>query len=337
MSEFEWIHREKLEVDPMNIRKEADLDEQIIDSIKEKGIIQNLTVRPKKGVEDKYLITVGKRRFLAGCKAGIEEFPCKVRKELEGDNLEAMAISLVENRHRLNFSNGQWAEALRRLCEEIGLKPGKEETVEKIKEKTGMSRRQIKRYLKIADMPTWFVELTKEPEEQDLPRWIEAISKKPENRSDSEIKVLEEMCTVHIGSRESVEIPQIELTSITDGLLAEKLARDENFTKMAEETPLEAYRVASEASKKGRKQVKKVIHEEQIKTSEEKVDSESSERKKSIKQQFGQDTRKVTIELGELEYEAAKKAMEEHERIDDLNQMIIQVFIRYLKRKGYYS
>lgn len=337
MSEFKRIPKENLEVDPENVRKEADLDEQIIDSIREKGIIQNLVVRPKKGEENKYLIIVGKRRFFAGRKVGIEEFPCEIREELEGDDVEAMATSIAENRHRLDLSHGQWAEALRRMCDKMDADPRKEETVEIISEKTGMSRRQVKRHLEIADMPGWFIELTKEPGEQDLPEWIKAISKKPGNRSDSEIKALEEMCAAHIRNGEIEKIQQIDLEQISDGTLAEELARDEGFVRMAKETPLKAFKVANKACEKGRGQVERVIGKAQTRVAEEEIEEESTDRKKSAKQEIGPEVKNVSIELGRLEYEAAKKAMDDHERIDELNQMVLHGFISYLRRKGYYG
>lgn len=337
MSEFKRIPKENLEVDPENVRKEADLDEQIIDSIKEKGIIQNLMVRPKKGEENKYLITVGKRRFLAGRRAGIKKFPCEVREELKGDDVEAMATSIAENKHRLDLSYGQWAEALGIMCDKMNADPRKEETVENISEMTGMSRREVKRHLEIADMPDWFVELTKEPEEQDLPEWIRAISKKPENRSDSEMKSLEQMCAAHIRGGELEGIHQIDLEQISDGTLAEELARDEDFARMARETPLKAFEVANNACEEGRGKVKKVLGKAQTRAVEDKIDNESSKRKKSAKQEFGSGVKNISIELGKLEYVAAKKAMNDHERIDELSQMVLHGFISYLRRKGYYG
>src|SRR5436305_9191999 len=72
---------------------EAELD-GLAASIREKGIVQPLLVRPAEGAEADFELVAGERRWRAAQRAGLHEVPVVVRR-LADD--EALEIALVEN------------------------------------------------------------------------------------------------------------------------------------------------------------------------------------------------------------------------------------------------
>lgn len=72
------IKIEDLKRHPKNVRRKYEDIEELAQSIKENGIMQNLTVVPDKEEEGKYLVVIGNRRLTAARKAGLETAPCVV-------------------------------------------------------------------------------------------------------------------------------------------------------------------------------------------------------------------------------------------------------------------
>lgn len=75
-------------------RKNFENIQDLVDSIREKGVIEPLIVRPK-GI--KYEIVVGERRYRAAQQAGLREVPCLVREYSDDEMLE---VALIENLQR---------------------------------------------------------------------------------------------------------------------------------------------------------------------------------------------------------------------------------------------
>lgn len=65
------IEISKLKIHPRNVRKTYRGIEELAESIKAKGILQNLTVVPDKDEEGTYLVVIGNRRLTAARMAGI--------------------------------------------------------------------------------------------------------------------------------------------------------------------------------------------------------------------------------------------------------------------------
>jgi ParB/RepB/Spo0J family partition protein len=84
----------KLYVGKCNVRKDRGDIAELVASIKEKGVLQPILVRP---VGDKYEIIVGSRRFEAAKEAELDTIPAIVN---EMSDSEAVAASLVENLQR---------------------------------------------------------------------------------------------------------------------------------------------------------------------------------------------------------------------------------------------
>ena len=94
---------------------EAKLDE-LSKSIKKKGIIQPIAVRPKKNEEGKYEIIAGERRWLAAQRAGLHEIPVNI---LKLNDVESLEVSIVENIQRDDLSPIEEARGYKRLSEEF--------------------------------------------------------------------------------------------------------------------------------------------------------------------------------------------------------------------------
>ena len=75
--------------------------EDLMASIKERGVLEPILVRP---VEGRYEIIAGERRFIASKKLGIKDIPCI---EMNVEDSEAMEISLIENIQRKDLNGRQ--------------------------------------------------------------------------------------------------------------------------------------------------------------------------------------------------------------------------------------
>jgi ParB family chromosome partitioning protein len=85
---------------PRKIFDENDL-EDLISSIKERGIIQPIIVRKSADQNSKYEIIAGERRWLAAQKAGLHEVPVVIT---EVDDLKSLEFAIVENVQRSDLS-----------------------------------------------------------------------------------------------------------------------------------------------------------------------------------------------------------------------------------------
>ncbi|MEN3046303.1 MAG: ParB/RepB/Spo0J family partition protein [Candidatus Hydrothermales bacterium] len=114
---------------------------ELVDSIKEKGIIEPIIVRP---IEDGFEIVAGHRRFLAAQELGLETVPCIVKELTER---EAAEISIIENIQRENLTPIEEAIAIRKLIEEFNL------THEEVAKKIGKSRVYVTNILRLLKLP----------------------------------------------------------------------------------------------------------------------------------------------------------------------------------------
>lgn len=129
--------------DPGQPRKFFDGEKlnELAASIREKGILQPLTVRPGEGSDD-VIIIAGERRFRAAQLAGLDQVACLVRT---GD--DAHEIALIENVQRENLTALEEAEALERLKRERSY------TDEKLAAVIGKSRVAVTETLRLNALP----------------------------------------------------------------------------------------------------------------------------------------------------------------------------------------
>ncbi len=120
--------------------KEDKIDE-LAESIKEKGIIQPITVTPR---GNKYEIVVGERRWRASKRAGLNKIPCIIKAIDKKDRLE---IALIENIQRENLNPIEEAEAYKEIMKELNI------TQEQLANKIGKSRTSITNSLRLLKLP----------------------------------------------------------------------------------------------------------------------------------------------------------------------------------------
>jgi ParB family chromosome partitioning protein len=121
----------------------AALDE-LTQSIKERGILQPLLLRPHPEDPARYQIIAGERRWRAAQAAGLHEVPALV---LPLSDRDALAAALVENLQRQDLNSIEEAEGFRRLLDEFGL------TQEQLAEAVGKSRSHIGNTLRLLRLP----------------------------------------------------------------------------------------------------------------------------------------------------------------------------------------
>lgn len=133
---------EKLKIHPQNVRKTYTGIEELADSIKAKGILQNLTVVKAPDDPESYWVVIGNRRLTAARAAGIKTLPCAVVEMSEKDQISTM---LLENMQRNDLSVCEQAQGFQ-LMLDLG------ETESSISEKTGFSRTTVRHRLNIAKL-----------------------------------------------------------------------------------------------------------------------------------------------------------------------------------------
>jgi ParB/RepB/Spo0J family partition protein len=96
-----------------NVRRASKPDDELIQSIKENGVIRPIHVRWKNRKKDKFYLIDGQRRYLASKSVGLGSIPI-VQHGFIGDK-EALIISLTSNDHQKKLSKKEQFEGFRRL------------------------------------------------------------------------------------------------------------------------------------------------------------------------------------------------------------------------------
>ena len=122
---------------------ETELD-ALAQSIREKGILQPLLVRPLAGEEAAFELVAGERRWRAAQRIGMHEVPVIVRPFADS---EALEIALVENLQREDLSPLEEAEAYNRLMEDFG------RTQASLADVVGKSRSHVANTLRLLSLP----------------------------------------------------------------------------------------------------------------------------------------------------------------------------------------
>lgn len=134
---------EQLMNHPRNIRKAyTDIDD-LADSIKARGIMQNLTVVPAEDKQGLFYVIIGNRRLQAAKKAGLKSLPCAIVWDMS--EREQFSIMVTENMQRADLTIEEQAESFQ-LMLDLG------ETVGTIHEKTGLSETTVRHRLKLAEL-----------------------------------------------------------------------------------------------------------------------------------------------------------------------------------------
>jgi ParB family transcriptional regulator, chromosome partitioning protein len=127
---------------PLQPRKNfaADALQELVDSIRQHGIIQPLIVRR---VNDRHELIAGERRWRAAQEIGLSEVPVIVRTATD---LEVLELSLIENLQRTDLNPIEEAQGYARLADEFKMKQ------EEIAQRVGRSRAAVANAIRLLDL-----------------------------------------------------------------------------------------------------------------------------------------------------------------------------------------
>jgi len=141
---FVRIDLSKIERNPFQPRADFSPDalDDLKQSIKEKGVIQPITVRRHAGA---YQLISGERRVRAAREAGLRTIPAYII-EVHSEE-EMLELALVENLQREQLNPIEIAISYRRLMEECGL------TQEEVSQAIGKDRSTVTNFLRLLKLP----------------------------------------------------------------------------------------------------------------------------------------------------------------------------------------
>ncbi len=122
---------------------EAELEE-LAESIRTKGVIQPILVRPDPNQAEMFEIIAGERRWRAARRAGLSMIPAVVR---EMDDREMLEIAIIENVQRSDLNAVEEAEAYKALIDRFG------RTQESVAQQVGKSREHVSNTLRLLSLP----------------------------------------------------------------------------------------------------------------------------------------------------------------------------------------
>lgn len=149
----------KLHPHPQNPRKDLGDITELAESIKARGVLQNLTVVPKDFVYEKhasvgksemqeypvdvtYTVIIGHRRLAAAKLAGLTELPCVI---VDMDQKTQIATMLLENIQRSDLTVYEQAQGFQMMLD-LG------STVKEISDKSGFSVPTVRRRVKMMEL-----------------------------------------------------------------------------------------------------------------------------------------------------------------------------------------
>ena len=124
--------------------------EELTNSIRARGIIQPIIVRPSSDNIDQFEIVAGERRWQAAQYAGLHEVPVVV---INADNLKTLEFAIVENVQRKDLNPIEEAEGYKRLIDEFSYDQ------DKVSKFIGKSRAHISNCLRLLTLPQEIIEL----------------------------------------------------------------------------------------------------------------------------------------------------------------------------------
>ena len=134
---------DKLYPHPDNPRRDLGDLSELVESVRERGILQNLTVvRHPFADKEEYTVVIGHRRLEAAKRAGLATVPCRVTYMSER---EMIATMLLENMQRSDLTPLEEAEGMQMMMD-LG------ETVNTISKKTGLSESTVRRRTRLTKL-----------------------------------------------------------------------------------------------------------------------------------------------------------------------------------------
>ena len=143
-AELRELHVDLVAPNPEQPRKrfEEEALQALADSVRERGVVQPVLVRPRPG--GTYELVAGERRWRAARLAGLETLPALVQQR---DDAQSLEDALIENMAREDLNPIEAARAVAGLVEELGL------TREEVGRRVGRSRVAVSNLLRLLDLP----------------------------------------------------------------------------------------------------------------------------------------------------------------------------------------
>lgn len=126
---------------------------ELAQSIKARGILQPLIVRPDPAGAERYQIVAGERRWRAAQRAQVHDVPVIVR---DLSDLEVLEVAIIENIQRADLNAVEEAAGYRQLLERFG------HTQDQLAEALGKSRSHIANAIRLLKLPEEVQELVRE-------------------------------------------------------------------------------------------------------------------------------------------------------------------------------
>jgi ParB family chromosome partitioning protein len=137
------VPTDKLDPNPDQPRSEIGDLTELTASIRERGVLEPLLVKPSR-LTGRWMIIAGERRWRAAREAGLREVPCI---EMEVDDRTVAEIALIENMQRKDLTIWEEADGLMALCQRFGY------THDEVARKVGKSRTTVTEVVSIASIP----------------------------------------------------------------------------------------------------------------------------------------------------------------------------------------
>jgi ParB family chromosome partitioning protein len=179
---------DRIDPNPQQARSELGNIDELMASIKSKGVLEPILVRPK---NDRYEIIAGERRYVASKRVGLDEIPAI---EMDVKDNEAMELALIENLQRKDLDVFEEADGLNALVDIYGYNHAH------LAEKIGKARSTITEIINVARIPkklrelcrqaeissrSTLIEIAKQEKEADMERLIHEIGQRGLRREDT--------------------------------------------------------------------------------------------------------------------------------------------------------
>lgn len=147
-----WIEIEKIEPNPFQPRREfnEEMLKELAASIREHGVLQPILVTKReietsKGLDVRYQLIAGERRWRAAALAGLSQIPAIIRRGVPDDRLK-LELALIENVQREDLNPLERAMAFKQLIDEFHM------VQREIAERIGKSREMVTNTLRLLSL-----------------------------------------------------------------------------------------------------------------------------------------------------------------------------------------
>ncbi|WP_265501196.1 ParB/RepB/Spo0J family partition protein [Paracoccus beibuensis] len=146
---------EQITANPDQPRRNFDADalQELAASLKQRGVLQPLIVRPHPADDGLYQIVAGERRWRAAQMAQLHEIPVIVRQMSDTEVLE---VAIIENIQRADLNAIEEAASFRQLMDRFG------HTQERLAEALNKSRSHIANLLRLLNLPEPIQDMVKD-------------------------------------------------------------------------------------------------------------------------------------------------------------------------------